>query len=223
MFKKIADNRDEGSLAVRFRRKRFTFFISLLSRLDRPISILDIGGTENYWKTMGMDGNDQISITLLNLEKEKVSLPNVTSVVGDARSIDMQDQQFDVVFSNSVIEHVGGQADQFKMAQEVRRVGMRYFIQTPNKYFPLEPHFLFPFYQFLPMTVRLKLLQTFNLGWIRRTPDPIKARETVESIQLLTRRRFRELFPAADMYEEKIFGMTKSFVAYGGWNDPKND
>ena len=142
MFKKIADNRDEKSLAVQFRRKRFAFFNSLLSRLRRPVSLLDVGGAESYWKTMGMNGDDQVFITLLNLTKENVTLPNITSTVGDAREIQYEDNSFDVVFSNSVIEHVGSRADQMQMANEVRRVGKRYFVQTPNRYFPLEPHFL---------------------------------------------------------------------------------
>jgi SAM-dependent methyltransferase len=218
MLKKIADNRDEKSLAVQFRRKRFAFFNSLLLQLKRPVSILDVGGAEVYWKTMGMDGDDQVFITLLNLTQEAVTLRNLTSSVGDAREINFDDNSFDVVFSNSVIEHVGGHADQMKMAAEVRRVGKRYFIQTPNRYFPLEPHFLFPLFQFLPVIVRVRLLQNFNLGWIQRTPGAAEAREIVESIRLLGKDEFLKLIPDSNLYEEKVFGMTKSFVAYGGWN-----
>lgn len=217
MLKKIADNRDEKSLAVQFRRRRFAFFHSLLSSLPRPVSILDVGGAESYWKTMGMDGEDQVYITLLNLTKENVILPNVRSTVGDARAIKYDDNSFDVVFSNSVIEHVGSHADQMRMANEVRRVGKRYFVQTPNRYFPLEPHFLFPFFQFLPVTVRARLLQSFHLGWFPRTPEAAKAREIVESIRLLGRDEFLALFPGSSLYEEKVLGMTKSFVTYGGW------
>ena len=218
MLKKIADNQDERSLAVQFRRRRFAFFHSLLSRLRRPVSILDVGGAESYWRTMGMDGDDQVFITLLNLTKESVILPNVTSTVGDAREIKYETNSFDVVFSNSVIEHVGGHADQMRMANEVRRVGKRYFVQTPNRYFPLEPHFLFPFFQFLPVMVRVRLLQSFNLGWFPRTPEAAKAREIVESIRLLGRHEFLGLFPGSGLFEEKVLGMTKSFVAYEGWN-----
>jgi ubiquinone/menaquinone biosynthesis C-methylase UbiE len=218
MFKRIADNRDQGSLAVEFRRKRFAFFQSLLSRLDQPVHILDVGGTESYWRMMGLDGSDQVFITLLNLTENDVTLPNLTSISGDARKIHAKDASFDVVFSNSVIEHVGEYDDQRQMAKEVQRVGKRYFIQTPNKYFPLEPHFLFPFFQFLPINIRVLLLQSFKLGWFSKTPDKAKAREIVESIRLLDKREFLSLFPNAEVYEEKIFGMTKSFVVYGGWS-----
>lgn len=218
MLKKIADNRDETSLAVQFRRRRFAFFNSLLSRLERPVSILDVGGAEGYWKTMGLYGEDQVSITLLNLSEENVTLPNLTSCAGDARELRYDGNSFDVVFSNSVIEHVGGYADQMRMANEVMRVGKRHFVQTPNRYFPLEPHFLFPFFQFFPVVFRVWLLKNFKLGWFPRTPDPATAKEIVESIRLLGRDEFLALFPGSSLYEEKVLGVTKSFVAYGGWD-----
>lgn len=219
MFRKIADNRDEQSLAVQFRRKRFAFFLSLLSHVERPVHILDIGGTENYWKTMGLDADDEVFITLLNLTEDRITLPRMTSIVGDARKIQVDNHHFDIVFSNSVIEHVGTYQDQVQMAKEVCRTGKRYFIQTPNKYFPIEPHFLFPFFQFLPLKIRIWLLQHFKLGWFTKTPDMHQARETVSSIRLLDRREFASLFPTAGIYEEKVLGLTKSFVAYGGWDE----
>jgi SAM-dependent methyltransferase len=219
MLKKMVDNRDQRSLAVQFRRRRFAFFQSLLSHLERPVRILDVGGIETYWKMMELNAGDQVFITLLNLTQTAVSFPNVTSIAGDARAIMAEDASFDVVFSNSVIEHVGTYQDQLQMAKEVRRVGKRYFVQTPNKYFPLEPHFLFPLFQFLPINIRVLLLQSFELGWFSKTPDKVKAREIVEAIRLLDKREFLSLFPNAEVYEEKIFGMTKSFVAYGGWGE----
>jgi SAM-dependent methyltransferase len=185
--------------------------------LERPVRILDIGGTETYWKTMDMS-DDQVFVTLLNLTHSDVTLPCVRSIIGDARSIQAADNSFDVVFSNSVIEHVGAYQDQLQMASEVRRAGKRYFVQTPNKHFPLEPHFLFPFFQFLPLKIRIWLLQNFSLGWFTKTPNAQKAREIVEGIQLLDKREFVALFPNATIYEEKILGLTKSFVAYGGWD-----
>lgn len=218
MLKMLADNRDTKSFAVKFRRKRFAFFKSLLAQLERPVNLLDIGGTETYWKTMGLTEDDEIHITLLNVFPSDVSLTFLKPWIGDARKIEAEDQSFDVVFSNSVIEHVGNIGDQEQMAREVRRVGKRYFVQTPNIYFPLEPHFLFPFFQFLPLGVRIWLLRNFNLGWIARTPDPTEARRIVESIRLLDRQELLAQFPNARIYEEKLLGLTKSFVAYDGWD-----
>jgi hypothetical protein len=218
MLKRIADNRDRRSLAVQFRKKRFAFFNALLASVERPVHILDIGGTETYWQTMEFKEHEGIFITLLNLSAYTTSLSNMESIVGDARRIDAGDKTFDVVFSNSVIEHVGTYRDQLQMAQEVRRVGQRYFVQTPNKYFPIEPHFLFPFFQFFPVLIRMQLLRHFNLGWFKKIPDAAQARREVENIRLLSKSDFMRLFPDAGIYEEKVFGITKSFVAYAGWN-----
>jgi hypothetical protein len=122
-----------------------------------------------------------------------------------------------VEFSNYVIELVGDYENQRRMANEIRRVGKRYFVQTPNKRFPLEPHFLFPFFQYLPLGTRAWLVNRFDVGWYRKIPDRDRARAEVESIQLLTRKRFAALFPGATIHDEKLFGLTKSFTALGGW------
>lgn len=215
----LGDNRDAGSLATRMRRRRFAFFLSLLDKVNRPIKILDVGGTQAFWEMMGPDALGDAHITLLNLATQPVSGERFTSVAGDARDLSRyRDSSFDVVFSNSVIEHLGPAfAEQQRMANEIRRVAKRYFVQTPNRYFPIEPHFLTPGFQFLPVTARAWLLSNFNLGWYKKIPDRREARREVESVALLSERQVRALFPAAEIYRERIAGLTKSFVAYYGW------
>ena len=215
----LADNSRPDSMASRMRRKRFALFLSLLESVEGPVRILDIGGTQQFWNVMMGSEPTRLRITLLNVVHQTVSSSAFVSAVGDARHLEgIGDGEFDVVFSNSVIEHVGTYEDQRRMADEVRRVGKRYFVQTPNRRFPIEPHFLFPFFQYLPVAARAWLLSSFNVGWYRRIPDKQAARREVESIQLLTRSRFAKLFPGATLYEEKILGLTKSFVAFGGWS-----
>jgi 2-polyprenyl-3-methyl-5-hydroxy-6-metoxy-1,4-benzoquinol methylase len=119
------------------------------------------------WETIGFANQPDIQITLINVKPCETSYNNISLIVGDARDIhQFREHQFDVVYSNSVIEHVGDPTDMQRMAQEVRRVSKSYFMQTPYRYFPIEPHFVFPFFQFLPRTVQIALVQTFNLGWI---------------------------------------------------------
>jgi len=100
------------------------------------------------------------------------------------------------------------------MANEVARIGKQYYIQTPNRYFPIEPHFVFPFFQFLPISIRVWLVQNFKLGWFPKIPDYQKALLEVTSIRLLTKSEVQVLFPDAEIFEEKYFGLTKSFVAH---------
>jgi hypothetical protein len=210
----IADSGRDASLATACRRSRFALFLGLLSGVPRPVRILDVGGTEGFWAMMGAADLPGVEVLLLNLRAAPPTRPAFRSLAGDARNMaGLADRSFDVVFSNSVLEHVGTFDDQKRAAAEMRRVGRRYFIQTPNRYFPLEPHFLFPFFQFLPMRWRVALLTRRSLGWVAREPDPAAARRRIAGIRLLTGRELRELFPEAALRRERFCGLTKSFIA----------
>lgn len=219
LIKSLADNSAGDSLATRLRRARFALFLSLLGKLDGHVEILDIGGTQEFWNLMTVGDPGNVRVTLLNIDHQPVTSASFVSAAGDARSMpEFRDKSFDVVFSNSVIEHVGSYEEQRRMAREVMRVGKRYFVQTPNKRFPLEPHFLFPFFQYLPSVVRAQMVHRFDVGWYKRIPDYAAAKAEVDSIQLLTRKKFLALFPGATLHVERLAGLPKSFVAYGGWD-----
>jgi hypothetical protein len=219
LFAHIADHRHPTSLAARLRARRFAFFRRLLSCVPRPVTILDVGGTSAaFWKTL-VYADDGVKVVLLNVRREAIDDdPRFDSLIGDARDLSaFGNGSIDVVFSNSVIEHVGDFDDQRKMATEVRRVAKRYFVQTPNVLFPIEPHFLVPGFQFMPLELRAFLLTQSRLGWVPRERDRRLAREIVGSVRLLTAGEMRTLFPEAAVYRERFLGMTKSIVAYHGW------
>lgn len=212
---KIADNTDQLSLSTQFRRKRFHFFLSLINQLPRPLHILDIGGTEAYWNMMRFD-DPQVHITLLNLNTQTIAnAERFTSIAGDATQLmGFADQSVDLVYSNSVIEHLFTLEAQQKMADEIKRVGKSYFIQTPYRYFPIEPHWVFPFFQFLPRTVKISLTRRFALGHIPRVSDPEKAARQVDEVRLMTITELKKMFPEALLYKEFFTGMVKSVVMY---------
>jgi hypothetical protein len=122
--------------------------------------------------------------------------------------------EFDMCFSNSLIEHLGTLAEQSLAAKEIRRVARGYFVQTPNVWFPIEPHFLVPGWQFAPLALRAYLLQRCDLGWIRRQKDPLLARAEVESVRLLSARELARLFPDGQIDREKLGPLTKSVTAW---------
>lgn len=210
----IADNTNSQSLSHQFRNKRFQFFLSILKDLPKPLSILDIGGTVGFWKAMQFN-EPGISITLLNIEAPpRVDYP-FKAIQGDATNLnDIKHQQFDLVFSNSVIEHLYSWENQQKMAAEVLRVAKWHFIQTPNYWFPIEPHWVFPCFQYLPKKLRIWLTQHFSLGHISQQKDLYKAEQQVAEIKLLTKKEMKSLFPNSSIYNEQFLGMNKSFVAY---------
>ena len=216
---KLADDQQTTSPAARLRKGRFALFKSLVESVPTPLKVLDAGGAPGIWEREGFcDRQKDVEILLLNVYETEVSGTNIKSVVGDVRAMpQFQDSEFDVVFSNSVIEHVGDYEEQRQMANEIRRVGKRYFLQTPNRYFPIEPHFLFPFFQFLPLWTKVWLVTNFRIGWSPKFTDKKEAADFVSSVKLLNKQQVLDLFPGSTLYEEKVFGLTKSFVVYDGW------
>jgi hypothetical protein len=214
MLNASADYTNRNSLAYRLRRRRFGRFMELLDRLPRPVRILDVGGTETFWQMMGVDELEAVSITLLNVFDNPTESPHIHSLTGDGCDLSQfADGEFDVVFSNSVIEHVGTWENQCRMASEIRRVGRSYFVQTPNHFFPVEPHFQYPCFQFLPRWLKVRLLTSRPIGWYPQAENNEQAGMWADEIRLVTRREMRRLFPEADLLAERYWGLAKSFMA----------
>lgn len=212
----IVDNRDRASLAAAFRRKRFGLFLQLIASFSRPVTILDVGGEPRFWEVMGLAGDPDYQVVLLNQAPCHEMPANLSFEAGDAADLSrFSDRQFYAVFSNSVIEHLGSYERQKRMADEVQRVGQCYFIQTPNRRFPIEPHFLLPFFQYFPERLQIALVQHFSLGWYPRIPDRELAARHIRSHRLLDERELRLLFPNSRLYKETVVGLVKSWIAYG--------
>ncbi|MBQ7151475.1 MAG: class I SAM-dependent methyltransferase [Synergistaceae bacterium] len=215
---------NENSMAHKFRMKRMIFFERCFinafnEKITKhvPVTVLDVGGTWNFWEAMHFNALNLCDITLLNLNEIKIPerFTNIKSVVGDATDLSQYaDNAFDLVFSNSVIEHVGKEPAQKKMADEVLRVGKHLYLQTPNKNFPIEPHFIFPLFQFLPLRVRAFLVSHFAIGWYKKAVSREEALRVADSVDLLTKRRLQKFFPSAKIQKEKFLGLTKSFYFF---------
>ena len=211
---KLANYENPKSLGNRFREKRFAFFKSKIDGLDKPLKILDVGGTQLFWVNRGFHNNPDYHITLLNLHKEPADHANIESMVGDATDLSAyDDNHFDLIFSNSVIEHLFTYENQQKMASEVQRVGQYHYIQTPNYYFFVEPHYLLPFFQFLPRNIRLFILTKTRFSRGKKLSIQ-EANRSLDEIQLLSKKQYKQLFPNSKIYKEKFVGMTKSLTAY---------
>jgi hypothetical protein len=181
--------------------------------------VLDLGGTAYSW----LDGPLRPkSVTLVNLvddelavRHERQSLPDwLVLIAGDACDppSSVLDEDFDLVFSNSLIEHVGGPLRRKMMADVVRGRNARYWVQTPYRYFPIEPHWLFPLFQFLPLNARAWLSRRWPLVHTRATSWQESVHTALDT-ELLSLTEFRYLFPDAVIRKERMLGMTKSLVA----------
>lgn len=216
--------KDRKSIEFSFRAKRFEHIRKLieaaLAEKDH-VEILDLGGSEKYW-LIGEDfinaHRDRLHFTLVNPEQQEEKNTDLfTFMIGDATDPALfADKTFDIVHSNSVIEHVGDWSAIQRFAQNTMRLGKRYYMQTPNYWFPYEPHFRFPGFQWLPVPVRVWLMMSMRLGFFARQTDKAEARFHVESIRLLNQAEVRRLFPDARIEFETVAGMAKSIMAIRG-------
>lgn len=202
----------------RFRAQRFRLFKEIVDDvLSQKTScrVLDIGGTQEYWSSFGEEIDfDRVQISLLNLTAPKISSSKLVALAGDARNVSQfSDFSFDVVHSNSVIEHVGRWPDMVSMAKEVRRLAARYFVQMPYFWFPIEPHARFPLFHWMPESWRYRILMKRKCGFWQKQADVGDATNAVQSALLLDRRQFQFLFPDSKIVSERFFGLTKSLIA----------
>jgi hypothetical protein len=208
----------EKAASSRFRLARFSVFLDLIDSIpkaDRPLRILDVGGVEAYWSDKRNLIARPVEITIVNLDGGSAARPGFVSLRGNACHMpEFADNSFDVIHSNSVIEHVGQWSNMMAMAKEIRRIAPNYFVQTPYFWFPIEPHARTPFLHWLPESLKFRLVMARKCGpyWSKAaTVD--EAMRTVQSSTLLDRRMFAALFPDATVVREKFFGMTKSLMA----------
>lgn len=224
---------DPQSIERRFRARRFAHVRSLIDECltERGrVDILDLGGTEQYWAVAEdylKDLGNKVSITLLNNEVHPPCRGvQFVHLMGDACDPDLfAERRFDLVHSNSVIEHVGEKDRMRAFAKNVYRLSARHFVQTPNYWFPLEPHFRVLGFQWLPLPVRAALMRRFNLGFFPRAETPEEAWDNVREIRLLDQSLMRELFAGSEIKIEKVAGLSKSIMAIGrpGWDDRAED
>jgi hypothetical protein len=200
-----------------FRRRRMKKFYDRF-RPSESTRLLDIGGAPNTWIKESRYGV-RFSVTMLNLrypDQAAKSDGRFIPIEGDAADIPLADDSFDIAFSNSVIEHMTTWERQQAFASEARRVARNLWIQTPARSFPIEPHVLAPFFQYLPRHVQFRLARYFTLWGLLTKPNPAQIDEMLSELRLLTYREMKELFPDCIILKERVLGLTKSYVAVRG-------
>lgn len=214
-------NIDPNSARNRFRRSRFAVFAGLVKSVlaeKDSCRILDVGGTHSYWQAFGEQLPDRTTVTLLNTSPDKESDTQIISHrVGDACAMtDIADDSYDIVHSNSVIEHVGLWPRMEAMASEVKRVAPRHFVQTPNYWFPIEPHARAAFFHMLPEPWRRSRLMKKRHGFWPKAQDVASATLLSQSAVLLDYQQLAFLFPDSEIRREHFLGLTKSLIAIKG-------
>ena len=209
-------------LQARFRENRFRLFEKMLrtvlSRKDE-VQVLDVGGLPDYWMMLPEDLRPRVRITCLNLADQVSKAKSVASglrlqmVAGDACHMpEFADGSFDLAHSNSVIEHVGSFQNMLRFAREVRRVGRGYFVQTPNYWFPVDPHYNFPGVHWLSDNTRIRVFSSMTLGYARKCSFE-EALFRVDHTRIVSPFLMRKFFPDAHIRTERVLLLPKSTLA----------
>ena len=193
------------------RERRMAEFLNLFHP-TATTRILDVGGLFSNWEGVPITSR----ITLLNPDDTDAhrELPDrFTCVSGDGCALPFADQSFDVVYSNSVIEHIPLAADQLRFAREALRVGRGVYVQTPYRWFPIEPHFATLFLHYLPKRAQRLVLPWCSFRGLFRSGDNVDLHTLFEELRLLSFRELQALFPDCVIHREHFAGLTKSLIA----------
>jgi len=209
LTRRLVSPYDASSLSNKMRRKRWQMFLAVFPELP-DMHVLDIGGDARAWRTSGVR---PAHVTLLNLADQEIEEPWMTAIVRDACESLEGLPKADLVYSNSVIEHVGGHWRRERFAEGIRDMGPRYWVQTPYRYFPIEPHFLFPGLQYLPKAAQAAAITRWPIGNYRRVQARKQALKSAMDIELLSISELGVYFSDASIRKEKVLGLTKSIIA----------
>ncbi|RPJ37968.1 MAG: class I SAM-dependent methyltransferase [Planctomycetaceae bacterium] len=160
------------------------------------------------WKRMITAAN----IDPRHVEKIARRYPEVEAVVADARSLPWPDKHFDIVYSNAVIEHVGTFEDQKRMASEVMRVGKRWFITTPNRWYPFEFHLRLPFVTWLPGDAYLRCGRIIRYNHVRKR---YVTGADCSGIRLMTAGELMRCFSGGRVIKQRVTFMAETLIAVG--------
>jgi hypothetical protein len=210
-----------SSLSQRARDRRHRRLLESFPDLA-DMSVVDLGGTVDYWIRSGLRPARVVVVNLSDgaLDRSDPSSEWITTRRGDACNFDGGGEAFDLAFSNSVIEHVGGFVRRQQFADRIHELAPRHWVQTPDRYFPLEPHWGFPGMQFLP--VRARLWVASRWAWGPRGADERSVERTRANedeclmTDLIASAELQRLFPASVVWSERVLGLSKSLVAIGG-------
>jgi hypothetical protein len=206
---RIVDPNNSKSISSRARAKRWAKFSEVFPDI-RDMRVIDLGGTTTFWQNVPQK---PAHVTVVNLGRVP-SAEGIDSIQGDACNPrpELLGQQFDLAVSNSLIEHVGGHVQRERLADAIHSLADRHWVQTPYRYFPIEPHWMAPGIQFLPFEAKVRATLRWKLGHLK-TDDRQAAIDSVNEVELIGLTQMRHYFPTSQIWQERMMGLTKSMVA----------
>ena len=178
-------------------------------------SVIDIGSTPSIDKeqnTFLENIKDNQNVTCLSnqdcriLQKKYKNIKNI--VIGDARNTMLKENSFEIVHSNATIEHVGSFENQISFVKEMLRISKEsVFIQTPNRFYPIDFHTILPFIHWLPKKIHRKILKFLKKDFYAKEENLnlLTAKELNKICKLLNIKKYKIL-------KYKLFFLTSNLI-----------
>jgi len=213
-YQNVIDNLFGNKFGFIVRQNIFDFFMTVM-KPDNTTRILDVGVSSENTKSVSNFFENLYpypwNITCVGTEDGSYLEAKYNGLrfyrVNPHQVLPFKDQDFDVAFSNAVVEHTGNRSQQKFFIREICRVAKNVFIITPNRGFPLETHTGLPLIHYLPKRVFRKILKGTKFDYW----------SSEDNLNLLTVREFKELFPhdvGIEFKKIKIFGFTSNLIVY---------
>lgn len=207
----IANYDSRLSIGSTIRARRIRPLLSMIEEVVREggsVTIIDIGGTERYWNILPRSFLDQQNVQITIVNVPGTSMPHdygrFIFVEGDGCNLaKYRSGSFHIAHSNSVIEHVGDWQRMVRFSNEISRLAQRHFVQTPNCWFPIEPHCMTPIFHWIPKPTRIWLVRHFQLAHWRKATTVDEAVRIVEGARLLNKQMSQELFKDSNWHHGK--------------------
>jgi hypothetical protein len=200
-------------LSEKPRARRWAEFLRRFPDLP-SMRVLDLGGSLRAWEAAPTRPKH---VTIVNLDNRISGAPADWYDVRHDNACDpgpgLLDERFDLVYSNSLIEHVGGHAMRRQLADVIRAAAPMHWVQTPYRYFPIEPHWLVPGMQFLPLAARSAIARRWPFGPASRATQAGHVVNEVAFVELVPLTEMRDYFPGSQIWIERAAGLPKSLVA----------
>lgn len=210
------------------RQKRARLFHSLFE-IRADTRILDLGGGDgtHIHYLLAATAARRENVCVADIDREAVALAAMrfgyrAVALAENAGLPFASRAFDIVVCSSVLEHVTipkreiwrersgsefsrrARAEQQRFAGELRRVAAGYFVQVPNRGFPIETHSWLPFLGIAPRPLQCRVIHIANRVWIKKT---------IPDFYLPTADEMARYFPGASLVRERFLGLTKSLIA----------
>jgi hypothetical protein len=211
-YSRVLSPYNTDSFVGKGRARRWKRFVARFPDLAE-MSVLDLGGAPIAWKNALVQPAHVTCVNRQDMSQDATATISVVTSDVFALPATTLRTNYDLVYCSSLIEHVGGPGKRKELAMIIQSICTDHWVQAPYRYFPIEPHWVFPFFQFLPLQTKAAISRHWDAGGYTAKQNRESSVELALEVDLPSVTEFRYLFPASELIIERLAGLPKSLIA----------